>query len=302
MRVLVTGASGRLGPFVAKDLETHGHDVVLTSRHEPPDDVSHLPWVRVDLNVYEDYQALNAFGPFDAIQHVAAMPGPSDHPARLERSREQGIPLDATMRTNIMGTYYLLRFALAHDIDVFVMSGSNCADGHCFRISDRPFPIAYLPIDEEHPTDVEDSYSYSKLAGEELLASYTRAYGIRTHTVRPAVIWSPARRKAYAESVEPATSWNGGLWAWVGSEDVASAQRLLMEQAYAIEPNGVYYCNGDDTRALEPSMELVERFKPALLPEVQGELEGHATFFSNRRLHETVGWEPKTSWREHLSS
>jgi hypothetical protein len=75
-----------------------------------------------------------------------------------------------------------------------------------------------------------------------------------------------------------------------------------MEKAYEIPPNGVYYCNGDDTRALEPSLELVETFKPELLSDLKGDLEGHATFFSNRRLHEIVGWEPKTSWREHLSS
>lgn len=33
---------------------------------------------------------------------------------------------------------------------------------------------------------VEDAYSFSKLAGEELQASYTRAYGMRTYAVRAA--------------------------------------------------------------------------------------------------------------------
>ena len=83
----------------------------------------------------------------------------------------------------------------------------------------------------------------------------------------------------------------------VGSEDVASAHRLLMEKAEAIEPHGVYYCNADDTAALEPSIELIERFKPEYLDLIQ-DLPGHASFFSNRRLQDTVGWQHTTSWRE----
>jgi len=38
------------------------------------------------------------------------------------------------------------------------------------------------------PAFPEDFYNYSKLAGELLLASYTRAYGIRTYVTRPAAI------------------------------------------------------------------------------------------------------------------
>jgi nucleoside-diphosphate-sugar epimerase len=300
MKVLVTGASGRLGPFVVKELEAHGHDLVLSSRSEVSGEIGHWPWIQSDINVYEDCQKLAEAGPFDAIQHLAAQPWPVDHPNMRDRAEEQGIPFDATMHANIMATYYLLRIALEHEIGIFVMTGSNCALGHGFRISDRPFPFKYLPVDEAHPSDVEDSYSYSKLVGEELLASYTRAYGIRTYAVRAAGISPLARRKAMAENAKPAAGWNPWLWAWVGSEDVASAQRLLMERATEIEPHGAYFCNGDDTSALEPSLELVERYRADLLPLVE-DLEGHASFLSNQRLKDVVGWEHKTSWREHLS-
>ena len=102
---------------------------------------------------------------------------------------------DETMRTNIMGTYYLLEAAVARGIGVFVMTGSNCALGHGFRISGREFPYQYLPVDEGHPSDVEDSYSYSKLVGEELLAMYTRAHGMRTYALRSAGICPPERRE-----------------------------------------------------------------------------------------------------------
>ena len=102
---------------------------------------------------------------FDAIHHLAAQPWPVDHPAQRAMAEERGIPFDATMRSNIMGTYYLLQAALHDDIEIFVMTGSNCALGHGYRISDTPFPFQYLPVDEAHPSDVEDSYSYSQAGG-----------------------------------------------------------------------------------------------------------------------------------------
>jgi nucleoside-diphosphate-sugar epimerase len=295
MKVLVTGASGTFGPFVVRELERAGHEVVTMSRREPAASVRHVPWVRGDITVYEDCERALA-GEFGAIQHVAAQASPTDHPAMRAQAEKRGIPFDATMRTNIMGLYNLLQAALAKGVGIFVMTGSNCALGHGFRISDRKFPFRYLPVDEHHPSDVEDSYSYAKLAGEELLASYTRAYGIRTYAVRAAGICDAERRAAMRAAAGAAGGWDTWLWAWVGSEDVATAQRLLMEQAATIAPHGAFFCNGDDTTAVEPTRELVERFRPDLVPLLR-EVRGHQSLISNQALKDAVGWGPATSWR-----
>jgi hypothetical protein len=104
-----------------------------------------------------------------------------------------------------------------------------------------------------------------------------------------------------AERAAPVESWSPWLWAWVGSEDVASAHRLLMEKAGEIEPHGVYFCNADDTSAVEPSRVLVERYRPDLVPLIT-EMEGCASFLSNRKLAKAVGWQHRTSWRTYLES
>jgi len=298
MKVLVTGSTGRFGPYLVRELVNAGHEVVLFSRRKPADEFKDLKWVQGDITVYEDcLKALE--GGFDAIQHAAAQPGPTDHPEMTEYVKKRGLSFDDTMRSNIMGLYYLLHAALEKDVGIFVMTGSNCALGHGSRISDRPFPFKYFPIDEEHPSDVEDSYSYSKLAGEMLLSMYTRAYGMRTYALRSAGIFNEERRRNTAKNVKPATQWDTWLWAWVGSEDLASAHRLLMEKANEIEPHGVYFCNGDDTTALEPTRELIEKFMPDMAPHIR-DLEGHASLISNKKLKEAVGWQPKTSWRMYL--
>jgi hypothetical protein len=72
-----------------------------------------------------------------------------------------------------------------------------------------------------------------------------------------------------------------------------------MEKAHEIEAHGAYFCNGDDTSVLEPSRELVARFKPEYMPLVR-QLEGNASFLSNAKLRQTVGWEHRTSWRQYL--
>jgi len=293
MNVLITGASGRLGEYVIRDLQDD-YELVLFSRRQPPEEFGDLPWIEGDLNSFADCQ--RAVAGVDAVQHLGAQPWPVDHPNMRDRAAEQGIPFDATFKTNMLGTYYLMQAAVEEGVQTVVMAGSNCALGHGFRISDTPFPIEALPIDETHPCYPEDSYSYSKRAGEDLLASYTRAYGIRTYVTRIAGICPPERRQTMADNVKAASGWSDWMWCWVGSEDVASAHRLLMEAAADLPLHDVYYLNADDTTLLEPSRQVVEQFKPELA-ELARNMSGHESFINCNKLKNTVGWQHKTSWR-----
>lgn len=298
MRVLVTGASGRLARYVVRELADQ-HELVLTSRRVPPDELSEFTWVHGDLVNFKDCQRM--VQSVEAIQHLGAQPWPVDHPELRPRAEEQSIPFDTTFKTNMLGTYYLMQAAVEADVRIVVMVGSNCALGHGYRISSDPFPVRELPIDETHPCYPEDSYSYSKLAGEMLLASYSRAYGIRTYVTRPAGIAPEERRRQMAANAKPVTSWTDWMWCWVGSEDVASAHRLLMESADHLPPHDVYFLNADDTTALEPTRELVERFRPELMPLfMKGYIKDNESFLSNNKLKRAVGWRHETSWRRYL--
>ena len=294
MKVLITGASGKLGAYLIRAL-AHKYELVLMSRRRPDPEFSQLPWIKGDLANWEDCR--RAVTGVDAIQHIGAQPWPTDHPQMQTRVEEEGLPFDATFRSNMLGTYYLMQAAVEAGVKTVVMAGSNCALGHGFRISGSPFPIDFLPIDETHPTFPEDSYSYTKRAGEDLLASFSRSYGIRTYVTRIAGVCPQARRRQMATEARPASAWNPWLYCWVGSEDVADAHRLLMEAAPDLPVHDVYFLNADDTTALEPSKELVERFNPPLAPLAAG-LEGHQSLLSNQKLKQAVGWRHRTSWRK----
>lgn len=301
-KVLITGASGRFARFMVAALRD-SYDLVLTSRSEPPENRADLPWVQGDLNVYEN--CLQAVDGVEAIMHLGAVPWPSDHAQIRAERKARGVsdspPFDATMHTNVMGTYYLMRAAVEAGVKVVVMTGSNCAFGHGYRISDRPFPFQYLPLDEEHPSDVEDSYSYSKLAGEELLASFTRAYGIRTYVTRPAGICPPERLREIATEASPVQGWSDWLWGYVPSEDLARMQRMILEQADALPMHDVFVANGLDTTLLEPTRDVIARFRPDLLPLTEG-VEGHQALFSTAKAQDLLGWGPKASWRDYLDA
>ena len=97
MKVLVTGASGQLGPFVIRALRER-HDLVLMSRQPPDAEFAMFSWIQGDLTVYDDCQ--QAVQGVDAIQHLAAQPWPVDHPALRERAAAQGFAFDATLQSN----------------------------------------------------------------------------------------------------------------------------------------------------------------------------------------------------------
>jgi len=300
MKTLVTGVTGLFGPHLVRELVSHGHDVSLFSIDKPADEFKDLTWIPGNINNVEDcLRAIKGKG-FDAIHHLAAMADPTDSPGMEGYDDPSFFPL--AMQTNIIGLYNMLQAALRGDVGIFVNTGSNCALGFGYRITDRPFEIKYLPIDEEHPAEVEDSYSFSKMVGEQLLEVYSRVYGMRCYSLRSGAIMNENWRADLRaeEAAEPLSEWDEWLYNWIAPEDLASAHRLVMEQAHSLPSFGYYYCMGDDTTLPEPTMEVIKKYRPDLIPVIREPMEGHAPLFSSKRLKAAVGWRPQISWRDGM--
>ncbi|MCY4411760.1 MAG: NAD-dependent epimerase/dehydratase family protein, partial [Caldilineaceae bacterium] len=91
MRVLITGASGKLGAYVIRQLADE-YELVLMSRSRPAPEFAQIPWIEGDLSVWEDCR--RAVVGIDAIQHIGAQPWPTDHPSMQERVKEANVPFD----------------------------------------------------------------------------------------------------------------------------------------------------------------------------------------------------------------
>ncbi|MBA4386829.1 MAG: hypothetical protein C0404_02540 [Verrucomicrobia bacterium] len=296
MKILVTGSTGRFGPYMLRELAQNGHEAAILARRKPADEFSKLTWIQGELTNFDDCRKAVAAGKFDAVLHLAAQPWPTDHPRQQQRREQAGLPINLTMNVNIQGTYNILHSAMLGGIKLFVMTSTNCVIGHAMRTSGRDFPCKRLPIDENQPSDIEDSYSFSKKVDEQLCEMYSRVHGMRTYCLRCAGLFDEETRKKMAASNKPAEKWDWGLWGWIAREDAAVAHRLLLEKAGSFAPHDAFLCTAAETFALEPSMELITKFRPDLAPLVKDKLDGFTSFFTTRKLRDATGWSPKVKW------
>ena len=305
MQVTITGGTGQVAEFVIQQLERK-HDLVLFDRVAPGQnrfqyEIRH-PVVIGELMSVEDCQ--KAVRGSTAVVHLGAIPYPTELPPQGRRpSSRPALPFDETMKINTMGTYYLMEACRREGVKVVVAATSNCVLGHFdpWRPSGTTFPIKYLPLDEEHPKDAEDTYSLSKQFQEEIMHSFARGYGIKTYGIRPASIIRVERQVEYAKSYKPPTIWTNALNGYVDIRDVSRALAMCLEAGVAgdLPKFDDYYVNAADTWSLEDTRDLVARLRPDLVPMVQG-FVGRQAMISAARAGKAFGWKPEHSWTEHL--
>jgi nucleoside-diphosphate-sugar epimerase len=303
MQITITGGTGNVAQYIQAELAGK-HDLVLFDRLAVEKNRVQYDLqgrlVLGDLTSYADCE--KAVAGSQAIIHLGAIPWPVDHPSYANTPQgAPAIPWDETMRVNTMGTFYLLEAAKRAGAKVVVAATSNCVLGHGFRISGTPFPFEYLPVDEAHSLDFEDSYSLSKHLKEDIMAAYSRSYGLRCYGIRPAGVHRPERLIEYARSYKSPTEWSDWLWEYNDIRDVARAFTMCLEAGLAgdLPPYDNYYINAADTLVLEDSRSLVERLRPDLFPKLR-DLTGRQALISTRKAEKAFGWKPEHSWTEHL--
>jgi nucleoside-diphosphate-sugar epimerase len=303
VRITITGGTGSLAQYVQDGLAGE-HELVLFDRVGPDQNRFRYELkgrlVVGDLTSFEDCQA--AVAGSQAVIHLGAIPWPVEHPIWRERiPAAKEMPWDETFRVNTMGTYYLLEAARRAGANLVVAATSNCVLGHGFRLSDKPFPLKYLPIDENHQLDFEDSYSLSKHVKEDVLAAYSRAYGMRCYGIRPAKIMRPEMAEGYAADYKPPQEWSEWFFGYNDVRDVARAFTLCLEAGARGElpPCDNYFVNADDTLVLEDSRDVVGRLRPEWLPQAEA-LKGRQAFVSTEKTKKALGWKPEHSWTRYL--
>ncbi|TAK20801.1 MAG: NAD(P)-dependent oxidoreductase [Chloroflexota bacterium] len=303
MQITITGGTGSLSEYIQNSL-AGTHELVLFDRVQPAQNRFQYELkgrlVTGDLTSFEDCE--RAVAGSQAIIHLGAIPWPVEHPVWRERiPGAKNMPWDETFRVNTMGTYYLLEAAKRAGVKVVVAATSNCVLGHGFRISDRPFPVSYLPIDEEHPLDFEDSYSLSKHVKEDIMAAYSRSYGLRCYGIRPATIMRPEMQRQRAEKFAPATEWSEWFFGYNDIRDIARAFTLCLDAGAAeqLPMYDNYFINAADTLEVENTRDLVARLRPELLPKLR-DITGRQAFISTAKAEKAFGWKSQYSWTQYL--
>ncbi|PKI91639.1 UDP-glucose 4-epimerase [Actinomycetales bacterium SN12] len=281
MRIALTGASGKLGTVVARELRANGWDVIgmdLTGARADG-------FVQVDLTDYgQVVDALTAVGDqhdgIDAVVHLGAIPAP-------------GIRSDvATFHNNMPATFNVFWAAVRLGIRRIVYASSETVLGLPFDV-----PPPYIPVDEEYPARPESVYSLVKTLEEQLARELVRWHpDLSITALRFSNVMVP---EDYAEfpSFDDDTmkrKWN--LWGYIDARDGAQA----VERALQVAEPGFdrFIIAAADTVMSRPNSELIAEVFPDV--PVTRKVGAHETLLSIDHARDVLGFEPKHSWRDHV--
>ncbi|MFJ4046183.1 NAD-dependent epimerase/dehydratase family protein [Microbacterium sp. NPDC089987] len=281
MRIALTGASGKLGTVVARDLRANGWDVVgmdLTGTRADG-------FVQVDLTDYgQVVDALTAVGDqhdgIDAVVHLGAIPAP-------------GIRSDvATFHNNMPATFNVFWAAVRLGIRRIVYASSETVLGLPFDV-----PPPYIPVDEEYPARPESVYSLVKTLEEQLARELVRWHpDLSITALRFSNVMVPEDYAEFPSFDDDALKRKWNLWGYIDARDGAQA----VERALQVAEPGFdrFIIAAADTVMSRPNSELIAEVFPDV--PVTREVGAHETLLSIDHARDVLGFEPKHSWRDHV--
>jgi UDP-glucose 4-epimerase len=167
MRILVTGGAGYIGSVVVEELVRDRHDVIVydnLSKGHRASVVEGATFVQGDLLDTTRLLGTLTTSRIEAVIHLAAssLVGESgEHPAKYYRN-------------NIVAGLSLLDAMREADVRRIVFSSTAAVYGEPAR----------QPIEESDPTNPTNPYGETKLAFEQALRWYEKAYGLRFVALR----------------------------------------------------------------------------------------------------------------------
>jgi nucleoside-diphosphate-sugar epimerase len=282
-RICVTGASGKAGRAVVRDLLEHGHDVLATDINSSRAEVESGA-IRADLTDYG--QSLEVLKDVDAVVHLANIPAPGIHTPAV------------TFNTNITMNFNIFHAAASCGLSRVVWASSETTLGLPFTQTEG-LPPRYVPVDEDHYPVPTSTYALSKVASETIAGHIAQWSGIPFVALRFSNIMDPDDYQGFPSnwSNPHRRKWN--VWGYVDGRDVAASCRLsLTAPANALAESPGLIIAAADTVMNRPSADLMDEVFPGVpFTREIGEFE---SLLSIQRAREVIGYEPRHSWRDHV--
>jgi UDP-glucuronate 4-epimerase len=303
MKILVTGGAGFIGSALTRALIDTGHQVTVIDNFNDYYDVSlkHdrvaalIPEVDIKKVDVTDRTALNELfseTQFDVVCHLAAMAG-----VRYSVEHPQ-----AYVDNNVTGLITLLECMRQHGVQRMVFASSSSVYGND---SSSPFletAVAAAP---------ESVYGATKRAGELILHSYFKQYGIQTTALRFFTVYGPWSRPDMAmlkfaklmQSGQEIDVYNQGELRrdFTYIDDIVAGFVAAVHKPLGYEivnlGRGEPFTLMDYISSLEAALGV--EAKKNLLPMQQGDV--FETYADITKARELLGFSPQTSIKEGIS-
>jgi UDP-glucose 4-epimerase len=217
MRILVTGARGKVGAATVAALHDAGHEVTASDRLTP--NFERTPTVRyLQAELRDAGETFAAVRGHEVVIHASAVPDPS-----------QNTP-HAVFHNNVMSTFNVIEAAGRFDVGRVVFLSSETVTG--FTYAERPFLPDYVPIDEDLPARPQDPYALSKLFGEGLMDAAVRRSDVPCISLRPSgVCWEGDYEDRLGRCVRERDDPSMTEWSYIDVYDLTDALTLAAESS-----------------------------------------------------------------------
>ncbi len=303
MRVVVTGAAGFIGSHLSERLLAAGHEVVgidcFTDYYQRTRKEQNLVASRShDSFQFEEVDLVDADLPpllegAAVVYHLAGQPGvrPS-----------WGTQFDRYVRDNIIATQRLLESLKGAPIKRLVFAGSSSVygDAEMFPTKESALPRPVSP------------YGVTKLAAEHLTHLYTRNFEIPVVSVRYFTVYGPRQRPDMAFSLFMQALTAGEAIEVFGDGEqtreftyVSDAVEGTIKAATADVVGQVFNLGGGSRATVNQVLAALEeisdiKVRRRTMPAAPG--DPRHTGASINLARERLGWEPRVSLREGLTS
>jgi len=285
VRVLVTGARGKVGSATTTALVKAGHEVTCTDlmrgvfERPAPGEPAYL---QADLTSPGD--AFAVVRGVDAVVHAAAIPDPTHNPPAT------------VFQNNLMSTFNVLEAAVRFGVTRFVNISSETVPG--FFFPERPFLPDYVPVDEEHPIRPQDPYALSKYFGELLMDAAVRRSDLRCISIRPCWVQHEGNyERNLGPQVRDPSVLSPNFWSYIDVYDLADALVLAVESG--LPGHEVFYIASPDSVGSRPFEEMVRKCYGEKL-EIRPLSRKDASGISCAKAMKMLGYAPRRSWRDYL--
>lgn len=283
MKVLITGAAGRVGSVIAQVLHEAGVEIRLTDRRVR----KNLPAKVEVLNLLDRDGVYRVVDETDAVVHLG------NHPYFGDNMDAQAIyGENCQMNMNV--------FTAARELGVkkaVFISSVQVINGDRHYVEDEsklpPSMLKYLPLDGDSPPNPRNPYSLSKRAGELLLEHYLAPQGIESIALRlPWTAhpdwWHWLKRRRSSASIREHALLDEGF-SYLHAEDAA---RLVLAVLRTPLPGYRQYFPSATTPSTGiPVPELIQRFFAGV--PLRKRVEEMTGLVDISRINAEVGWTPK---------